>query len=68
MCADVKPRLRDHIQPVEHVELYIGPRMEPLEVARWMTAMQKRRPDLRFWIDGTNNCIKSYPKEECRCR
>lgn len=64
MCAVTKLRMAEHLEPREHIELYIGPKMEPLEVARWMTRMQQRRPDLRFWIDGTHNCIKSYPKED----
>ena len=63
MCAVTKLQIAEHLQPIEHIDLYIGEKMEPLEVARWLSTLQRWHPDRRYWIDGKKHCIKSVPRE-----
>lgn len=51
-----------HLEPCEHMELAIGRKMDPMEIARFMTALQKLRPEREYYIDGTHRAIMSRPR------
>lgn len=44
------------------MELAIGRKMDPMEIARFMTALQKLRPEREYYIDGTHRAIMSRPR------